>query len=239
VALVECSDCKKSISSAATVCPHCGRPAEEDEHFSPDVVTTFLRSVFEATFRPTHFLVRWREEPRRYWKPNRLLMANGFVGAVAITFVFRFVHMGHAGPSHVPKLAQEILAGVAPLVLAWLAVLGFRLAPRLVGASSDWVIATRMGAFVAAPGLAWSPVALLLMGLTRSQYAGLPISLLIQVVYGYFALRSLVKLSVARSLVGAFIAYVIYIVLWFVVSMVLMSLLAWLGQWVPELKFGV
>ena len=40
-----------------------------------------------------------------------------------------------------------------------------------------------------------------------------------------------------RTLVRA-IAYVISTALWFVVSSLLMMILAWLGRWIPELRFG-
>ncbi len=203
---------------------------------SPDALTIFARTLFDATVRPTQFLARWQTEPHRYWKPTRLLMTNGFVGGVAVTFSYRFLR-SPAQSAHVPKLAQDIVSGVAPLVLAWLAVLSFRYAPRAVGATSTWLVATRTGAFVSTPGLATAPLAFALMAITKSPYAGLPLAVIIQVAYGTWGLRAL-PLTAARAFAGALVAFVIYIVAWFAWNVILMTLLASLGRWIPELRFG-
>lgn len=241
--LVPCPDCQRSISDAAPACPHCGRPANAPatgpapvpatEQLSPDLVTTFVRTLLHATFRPVRFFAAWPGEPVLYERPVRMLLVSGVVGGIFVTVSLRFVP--HPGRSPLPKLVQDILSGVTPLVTAWLIVIANRFAPRLVGLRTDWATATRIGAFGATAGLVFTPLGMAAMLLSGSPYGTLPIGATVAVGYGALALRAL-GLTRVRAFLGSLAAYVVYLALWFVTVTVLITGLFALGTWLPELR---
>jgi hypothetical protein len=235
MALIDCPDCTRPVSDAAVSCPNCGRPiaaraAHHDDHFSPDLITVFVRTVLEATLRPERFLVRSSEEPLRYASPKRILLASAVVAGLTLTFV------NWVRPLGLPTLVQKLLAGLATVAMPWIMVIAFRLSGRVAGVPKDWVQATRLAGFVRAPSLFLAPLNFALMLLTGSQYAPMPIMVAIGLFYGMLGFRSF-GLSRSRAFSGAFVAWALANLLWGGIAFAFTSVLAIAGIWVPDLRF--
>jgi hypothetical protein len=233
MALIECPDCTKPVSTAAASCPSCGRPlASLDDLLSPDAIIAFIRTILEGTLQPRRFLVRSESEPQRYAPAKRILLTNGVIAGIVVSIAFWI------RPGSVPSVVQKITAAATSIALPWIVVIGFRMSGRVVRGAVTWRQATRLGAFKACSALFFLPLTFIAMTFSLHRggdaFFGYAPTFILTVVYGALAFRS-IGVTRGRSVLGGALVWFFQTLLLLIVVLVLGIVLRMAGTWIPEL----
>ena len=207
-------------------------------------LVAFLRTVYEATFRPRRFLTRWSEAPASYWSSARLLAVNGLlVGWVF--YLHRAVGMFKQaeqamGTSRIASLAMDALSALLPIVVVWAGVLGVRIGARAGGLRGrGWDEAKRVAAFLSATYVVITPPALAVALLVPSLYVAMNVAMIVtEAVYMALGVKRIYGLErgprVRAAAVAMAVQYALAFAFMMVFDVVVFVLLAATGNLPPR-----